>query len=88
VTKKVNMELTPLNTVALHAKWLIFNNNSEKLSTKLLDSVVKFNLKTLFTSLTKVYKLSKRQLKFAVKYNRIYFTKLLIQKYKFKLKVS
>jgi len=80
------MELTPLNTLALHARLLILKkpfNNSEKLKNKLLNSVIKFNLKTLFTSLTKVYKPSDVQLKSALKYNRIYFTKVLIQTYKF-----
>ena len=82
------MELIPLNTVTLHARWLILENPvniTKKLSNKLLDSVIKFNLKILFTSLTKLYKPSKTQLKFAVNYNRIYFTKLLSEQYKFEL---
>ena len=83
------MELIRLNTVALHARWLILENpvNSfENSSDKLLDSVIKFNLKNLFTSLSELYKFSERQLKSAINYNSVYFTKFLIEQYKFKLK--
>jgi len=82
------MKLIPLNTVALHVKFLIIEksiNNSREIQHKLLKSVIKFNLRTLFTSLTPIYKLRKIQLKFAVKYNSVYFTKLLIETYKFEL---
>jgi len=43
------------------------------------DSVVHFDLRKLFTELTKIYKLSTRQLKSAINYNSIYFYKLLIK---------
>jgi len=83
------MELTPLNTVALHSKLLILEkpfNVFREIQHKLLNSVIKFNLKTLFTSLTQLYKVSKIQLESALKYNSLYFTKFLIEKYKFILK--
>jgi len=85
------MELTPLNTVVLHAKWLILKkpfNASKEIQKEFLDSVIKFNLKSLFTSLTQIYKLSKTLLESAFKYNSVYFTKLLIKNYKFKIKLS